>query len=282
MKFLALEYRALVAIGGEDAQSLLQDVISCGVEDLPDGMARPGALLTPQGKIMFAFLLSRDGTNRFLFDMTRGRTTAFMQRMTMYRLRAKADIELVEDQMVHAAWDCEREPGFLRDDRFRDNATVFRFYGQFRTETASLAEYNSLRVTNGVAEAEVDYALSDVFPHDVLMDLNGGISFKKGCFVGQEVVSRMQHRGTARKRVVILSADAPLPASGTALTSAGRTIGTIGTVTGTKALALARTDRISAAVAANELLMAGDIPVTAILPAWTGLEMPVVDAAKES
>ncbi|MEX3008159.1 folate-binding protein YgfZ [Hoeflea sp. TYP-13] len=281
MKCLALENRGLVGITGEDAQSLLQDVISCGVDDLPDGVARPGALLTPQGKIMFAFLISRDGSNRFLFDMNRDQIAGFVQRMTMYRLRAKADFETIEDQSVHAVWDTSREPDFLVDSRFRGDTPVFRTYGPVRPATASQEDYDRLRVENGVAEAQADYALSDAFPHDVLLDLNDGVSFKKGCFVGQEVVSRMQHRAMARRRIVILHAKAPLPATGTALTSAGRNIGTLGTVSGTTALALARVDKIASAVDGNVPLMAGDVAVAASLPAWTGLSFPTADAAKE-
>jgi folate-binding protein YgfZ len=282
MNCVVLENRGLVAVSGADAQSLLQDVISCGVVDLPDGLARPGALLTPQGKILFDFLLSRDGADRFLFDLGRDQVADFIKRMTMYRLRAKAEIDLVEDRFVHAAWDGEGEAGFLADGRFPDAAKVYRFYGDKRPGHASASDYDRLRVAYGVAESGADYALSDVFPHDVLLDLNGGISFRKGCFVGQEVVSRMQHRGTARRRVVILSGDAPLPQTGAALTAGNRSIGTVGTVAGTQAIAIARIDRIAAAEAAREPLLVADTPVTATLPAWTGLTLPAAEAAQEN
>ena len=163
MKSLVLENRELVSISGVDAQPLLQDVISCGVEDLPNGLARPGALLTPQGKIMFAFLLSRDGEEGFLFDMTRGQAADFVKRMTMYRLRAKADIATVNDRSVSAAWDCEAQDGMKKDDRFRSGNAVFRHYGPSLPETATLAEYDRLRIDNGVAEAGTDYALQTSF-----------------------------------------------------------------------------------------------------------------------
>lgn len=281
MKRVVLENRGLVAISGEDAQSLLQDVISCGVDDLPEGLARPGGLLTPQGKIMFDFLLSRDGPDRFLFDMGRDQIPSFMQRMTMYRLRAKADIAAVEDSTVQAAWGDESEAGCLVDGRFPEQASAFRLYGESRPETASIDDYDRLRVAYGVAESEADFALSDVFPHDVLMDLNGGVSFKKGCFVGQEVVSRMQHRGTARRRVVVLTAEEPLPTGQTDLTAAGRVIGTVGTIAGETALAVARVDRIASAMDSQEPLLIGDTPVSASLPEWTGLSLSAAGASQE-
>ena len=281
MKRVVLENRGLVAISGEDAQSLLQDVISCGVDDLPEGLARPGALLTPQGKIMFDFLLSRDGADRFLFDLGRDQIAGFMQRMTMYRLRAKADISAADNSTVQAAWGDESEAGCLVDGRFPEEANAFRLYGESRPETASVEEYRRLRVEHGVAESEADFELSDVFPHDVLMDLNGGVSFKKGCFVGQEVVSRMQHRGTARRRVVVLTAKDTLPAGKKDLTAAGRSVGTVGTVAGDKALAIARVDRIASAQANQEPLLIGETPVTASLPTWTGLSLSPADASQE-
>ncbi|TJW22618.1 MAG: folate-binding protein, partial [Mesorhizobium sp.] len=78
----------------------------------------------------------------------------------------------------------------------------------------------------------------------VLLDETGGVGFRKGCYVGQEVVSRMQHRGTARRRVLIVSAERRLPAPGTELTVAGRPVGTLGTAAGTAGLAIARIDRV--------------------------------------
>jgi folate-binding protein YgfZ len=120
----------------------------------------------------------------------------------------------------------------------------------------------------------LDYALQDAFPHDVLMDINGGLSFRKGCYVGQEVVSRMQHRGTARRRVVTVTSAEPLPASGSEITAAGKPIGTIGTVVGHEGIAIVRIDRAGEAIAAGKPLLAGTVPVTLALPAWSGLVFP--------
>ncbi|WP_136658656.1 folate-binding protein YgfZ [Nitratireductor sp. XY-223] len=282
MHCVALTDRTLVGVSGDDAQMLLQDVISCDVENLPDGVARPGALLTPQGKILFEFLVSRDGSDRFLFDLTQDQVAGFQQRMTLYRLRAKAEIAPVEDKPVHAAWGGEPRGGWLRDDRFKGDADVFRFYGAAPAQTAPRADYDRLRVENGVAEAGPDYALSDAFPHDILLDLNGGISFKKGCFVGQEVVSRMQHRSTARRRIAIVAAQAPLPDTGTPLTADGRPVGTLGTAAGDRGLALVRVDKVAAAMKSGTPVLAGNVPVVASLPAWSGLSLAADEIAGEA
>jgi len=113
----------------------------------------------------------------------------------------------------------------------------------------------------------------------VLMDVNDGVSFKKGCFVGQEVVSRMKHRGTARRRVVTVSAEGALPTSGTEITADGKPVGTLGTVCGNRALAIVRIDRIADALASGTPLLAETVPVTVALPAWSGLSFPAADPA---
>ena len=117
----------------------------------------------------------------------------------------------------------------------------------------------------------VDVELSDAFPHDLLMDLNAGVDFSKGCFVGQEVVSRMKHRKTARRRVAIVTGDAALPASGTSIEADGKPVGTLGTVEGKKALAIVRIDRVADALTEKLATTADGVAVSLALPEWSGL-----------
>ena len=282
MKSVELTERALVRIAGTDAESLLQDVISCDVEGLPAGTARIGALLTPQGKIFFEFLTSRHGEDGFLFDLAADQVQPFIQRMTMYRLRAKVQIQPFDVGSIHACWDGDVDGDMLIDERFSAVRPVYRAYGGNRESTASREDYDRLRIEAGVAEAGHDYASSDAFPHDVLMDLNHGVSMSKGCFVGQEVVSRMKHRGTARRRVTRVDAEAPLPGAGTPLEAGGKTIGQLGTTVGNSALALVRTDRAAKAMDTDTPIYAGDLAVTLTLPAWTGLHFPLAETEGQS
>lgn len=274
MRCVTLPHRSLVRIAGEDAQTLLQDVISCDVEGLASGLARVGALLTPQGKILFEFLVSRTGENGFLFDMDDGQVELFIQRMTMYRLRAKADIERVASIGVAACWDRSKTDDLIVDERFIGQPAVYRRYGGDVADTGNADDYARLRVERGVAEAGRDYALSDAFPHDVLMDLNEGVALKKGCYVGQEVVSRMQHRGTARRRIVHIAGESALPPPGTPLMANDRTIGQLGTTMDNMGLALVRIDKAAKAMDEETPILAGGAPVTLALPSWTGLHFP--------
>ena len=107
----------------------------------------------------------------------------------------------------------------------------------------------------------MDFAYNDAFPHDANFDLMNGVDFKKGCYVGQEVVSRMKHRGTARKRVarVTLAGDAPPP--GAPILDGELPVGSLGSSAGREALAMLRLDRVAEAKAAGRGLKAAGVGV---------------------
>ena len=271
MQPVTLSDRAMITVSGQDAQEFLQALITTDLDLLEDGEAKPGALLTPQGKVLFDFMVTRDGTSIRL-ETGADQAEALLKRLTMYKLRAPISLALTNPVAVTISFDAV--PGAYRDARFaKAGQAIYRTYGG-EGETAGTDDYDRLRIQSGIAVSGSDYALQDAFPHDVLMDKNGALSFKKGCYVGQEVVSRMQHRGTARRRVVIVAAETALPETGTPLTAKGRSIGVLGSVIGSSGLAIVRIDRAGAAMAAGTPLLAGDTPVSLVLPAWSGLVFP--------
>ena len=136
--------------------------------------------------------------------------------------------------------------------------------------------------TNGIAESGFDYEAGDAFPHDVLLDENGGVGFRKGCYIGQEVVSRMQHRGTARRRVLIATAAQPLPASGTEILAGGRAIGALGTVVDGDGLAIVRIDRVKEALDAGVPIEANGMPLTLAIPPDAHFIFPEAAAAEKA
>ncbi|MQB08846.1 folate-binding protein [Agrobacterium sp. ICMP 6402] len=269
--------RRLIRVSGTGAEEFLNNLITADVENLAEGEARASALLTPQGKILFDFLIARDGAD-YLIETGAAEQDALLRRLTMYKLRALIDLKAEATEGVSIFWDENAPEAGVRDGRFvKAGVDVFRVPGA--SATGDAAAYDALRVEHGIAESGRDYALQDAFPHDVLMDVNDGVSFKKGCFVGQEVVSRMKHRGTARRRVVTVSAEGPLPATGTEITANGKPVGTLGTVCGSTALAIVRIDRIADALASGTPLLAENVTVTMALPAWSGLAFPAADPA---
>ena len=284
MSFAQLKDRALVSVSGPDAEHFLQNILTTDLDALAAGEAKPGALLTPQGKILFDFLISRAGENSFRLECRADISGDFMRRLMLYKFRAKVEIAKADQGLVAVAWgDDPTASQFdstpVADTRFLDTA-VSRFYGG-TAEDGDPAAWQVLRIAHGIAESGSDYQLGDAFPHDVLLDETGGVGFRKGCYVGQEVVSRMQHRGTARRRVLIVSAERPLPAPGTELTVAGRPVGTLGSVAGTTGLAIARIDRVKAALDAGQPIMADDVVVSLAIPAWAKFTFPLETAGPQ-
>ncbi|TJW06842.1 MAG: folate-binding protein YgfZ [Mesorhizobium sp.] len=282
MPHALLEDRTLVSVSGPDAEHFLQNILTTDLDALAAGEAKPGALLTPQGKVLFDFLISRAGENAFRLECRADAADDFVRRLMLYKMRAKVEIAKADQALVIVAWGSDSAASQfdstpIADARFRDVA-VKRFYDGRTHDGAAKdgdpAAWQALRIAHGIAESGSDYQLGDAFPHDVLLDEAGGIGFRKGCYVGQEVVSRMQHRGTARRRVLIVSAERALPAPGTELTVDERPVGTLGSTAGTTGLAIARIDRVKAALDAGQPVMAADVAVSLAIPAWAKFGFP--------
>jgi folate-binding protein YgfZ len=146
---------------------------------------------------------------------------------------------------------------------------------------ATEADYDAHRVGLGIPEGGVDFAFGDGFPHDADMDQLHGIDFKKGCYVGQEVVSRMQHRGTARRRFIIVTGAGALPVVGTPVLAGERALGTLGSSAGSSGLALIRLDRAKEALDGGAPIAAGGVPLALTLPPWATFTWPSTVAAED-
>ncbi len=265
-----LDDRGVVRVSGEDAPGFLQGLLTSDVVGLGAHEARYAALLSPQGKILFDFLVVRApvAANEFLLDCPAALAGDLARRLAVYKLRAK--VVVVDESADHgiiAYWQGEPEnaPGGVfyadpREARLGHRAILPRAKALAVGE-ASVGEYEALRISLGVPKGGVDFAYGEAFPHDADLDLFNGVDFEKGCFVGQEVVSRMRHRGEVRKRVVRVRLDGPAPAPGAAVTDGELPVGALGSSSGRHALALLRLDRVEAAKAAGRTLRAGGIEV---------------------
>jgi folate-binding protein YgfZ len=293
MTVAQLPDRTLVAVSGPDAEHFLQNIITTDLDTLDDRVARPGALLLPQGKILFDFLVSRAGAGAFLLDCRFDIADDFIRRLMLYRLRAKVEITKQDQMLVSVSWGNESghstfdsttsqsDSSTVRDLRFPDQEAVHRTYATGMKAFGATGDWNALRVAHGIAESGADYALGEAFPHDVLLDELGGIGFKKGCYVGQEVVSRIQHRGTARRRVLLVSGLLRLPEPRTEIKANGRVVGSLGTVAGKRGLAIARIDRVKDALDSGTPLLAGKLPVELSIPGWAKFTFPQNAAGAE-
>ncbi len=252
--------RAAFRFSGPEALKLLFDVVTGRI------LAAPGpgvwfALLSPQGKIQ-AEGLAGFHQDAFWLDVDAGVADAFLKRMKMYKLRAQVEIEDLRATHV-VGWTDEAEaPGVShRDERVGGSRFIVEKGAEIVEDEAP---YLAARIARGVAEQGPDYAADSTFPHDIGMDFLDGVDFKKGCYIGQEVVSRMEHRGTARRRPVIVSGLPDGAAPGAPLLVGEREAGSIGTMHDGRAVAIVRLDRVPDAQAAT---FAG-LPVEVHLPEW--------------
>jgi hypothetical protein len=272
MPAVTLANRALVEVGGPDAEDFLQALITTDIAAITAGEAWPGALLTPQGKLLFEFLVARTGDG-FALETAADQSDGLVRRLMLYRLRAKVTLAKADGDSVDVSWGMAPHDGANKDMRFaKAGVDLYRSVGTSGGNAGNGA-YLALRAENGISGGGEDGA-TDAFPHDLLMDLNGGVSFKKGCYIGQEVVSRMQHRGTARRRLVTVASQSLLPPAGTVIVSAGREIGTILSSAGNRGTAIVRIDKAGAALTQGEEIAAAEVPLTMTLPSWSGLAFP--------
>ncbi|MEE2525247.1 hypothetical protein V0U79_02640 [Hyphobacterium sp. HN65] len=244
--------RAVISVLGSEAHEFLQRVITTDMKLVTPGIIRPGALLTPQGKIICDFLIhgTDDGV---MIDIHADAAEALVKRLTLYRLRAKAEIALRPDLKVIAG-DGATDP--------RSPDLPLRKIASADGDEAEIPNLASDEITAGIPTFGRDYGEAEVFPTDVNLDLYDGIGWRKGCFIGQEVLSRMKRRGTIRKRSVRVTADNSLEAGHDIL--AGDTpIGTLTSASGNQAVGRIRTDRLETAQATPTV---NGQPVTIIVP----------------
>ena len=276
-----LPSRFFLRVGGADAGKYLQGLITSDIGKAQQGNAIHAGLLSPQGKILFDFFVVEDG-DEFLIEVAQDKADELAQRLKFYRLRAQVEIAEEPSLAVAAAWGGTPRPqdGAIVYADPRLAALGFRLVlpkgdlAELGCDPASEADYHAIRISHGVPEGGRDYGFGEAFPHDALFDQLNGVDFAKGCYVGQEVVSRMEHRGTARKRIVPVEGKAPLPLSGAKVEADGVAIGALGSVSGSSGLALIRLDRAEEALASGKTLTAGGVKIALRRPSFARFAVP--------
>ena len=288
MRAALLPERAVIRITGGEARHFLQGLVTSDVESLGAGSARFAALLTPQGKILFDFFvvtIADDEGGGFALDAPRVLEAALAERLGFYKLRAKVEIARRPDLAVAVIFEGlpADDLGLVypdpRDPRLGPRVIlpaagveqVLRDAG-FMIDDAQ--EWQAHRIARGVPEGGQDFVYGDTFPHEADMDQLGGVDFAKGCFVGQEVVSRMEHRGGARTRVLPIAYEHAAPVAGVEVKIGERNAGFIGSTANGRGLAKVRLDRIEEGLAAKEALSAGNIPIRLVKPDWAKFPFP--------
>jgi folate-binding protein YgfZ len=269
--------RAVLRLSGRDRATFLQGLVTADISGLANGEARWAALLTPQGKILFDFLVVEQGDDT-LIDCARDQLTELAKRLAFYKLRAQVSIEPVAGMAMVAL-----PPGTRIDDasavifadpRLSDmGSRAFISRDHVSALNTDASNYRARRIALGIPDTVEDIGSGALFPHEANLDQLGGVSFTKGCYVGQEVVSRMEHRGTARNRILPIAGDRPL-VKDSDITGRGRALGQVLSIEGTRALALIRLDRLAEALDGGDPIVAGDAAVAVLQPTWARFKVP--------
>ncbi|WP_375606301.1 MULTISPECIES: YgfZ/GcvT domain-containing protein [unclassified Bartonella] len=262
---ICLKNRAIIQITGEEATDFLQSLITTDVKKINPQEIFPGALLSPQGKVLADFLIGKkeDG---YLIDIIMPLADILYKRLLLYKLRKKIEITQPFQEVVTVSWKNESDTlnfdSSFVDKRFPEKEKIIRIYGK----TSFLASeyhnmWNQLRIRYAIAESGQDYEVGKVFPHDINYDQINGLAFNKGCYIGQEVVSRMHHRQAARRRILIVKGQHELSPQ-SSIEAGTKVFGSLGTCVDNEALALLRIDHVKDAMDHNIPFTVKNIPIT--------------------
>lgn len=289
MQAALLPDRGVVKVIGDDARRFLNGLVTNDMAKVAPGKPRFAALLTPQGKIIVDFIVAEapaeDGGGFFL-DCPRALASALMEKLNFYKLRAKVICEDLSDVLaVMAVWNgtADSEYGLsYPDPRLPELGSRIMLPPHLAAEVAAdlgatLVDAESCdahRIALGIPRGGLDFVYGDTFPHESDMDQLNGIDFDKGCYVGQEVVSRVEHRASARSRVVPIVYDEFSPLGGLPVTAGDKQVGMLGSTAKGRGLALLRLDRVEDARVTGIPLEAGGVTIRAVKPAWATFDWP--------
>nr|WP_281503008.1 folate-binding protein [Ancylobacter crimeensis] len=285
MPIAILDSRAVIRVAGADAGHFLDNLLTARMP--APGAQRYAALLAPQGKIIADMIIAAT-EGGFRLDTPRSTADELLKRLRLYRLRSKIELGTLDDLSVCVAWggDVPVIDAFVYDDPRLPGipAPLGRRFLLPAVEAAGLgalpeAAWQAHRIALGVPEGGQDFLYGDAFPHEADMEQLGGVDFDKGCYVGQEIVSRMQHRGTARTRIIPFAVEGTLPPEGTPVRAGAKDIGRLGSGTGERALALVRLDRLGDALADGHAVMAGEARLTPAPLDWARFPIPGTERA---
>ena len=278
MRAAILPERSVVRLSGADAAHFLNNLVTSEVAKLAPGEARFAALLTPQGKILFDFFVvacELDEGGGYVLDVPSALADDLVQRLNFYKLRAKVTVDPRPDLAVAVVLDGKppEELGLSYADPRHAGLGTRVILPRAGAEQA-LAGFTPVdseawqqqRIALGVPEGGKDFYYGDTFPHEAAMDTLHGVDFEKGCFIGQEVVSRMQHRGGARKRVVPVAFESYPPMPGLEIKAGEKPVGFMGSAANGRGLAMLRLDRVEEALSAGGKIEGGGIALTLVEP----------------
>jgi len=260
-----LPERGVIEITGDDRVTFLQGLVSNDVTEARPGLAIWAALLTPQGKWLADFFILAE-PDRLLLDAERAQLQALVQRLSRFRLRSKAVIALRDELSVYATWDGEWTSGGIAapDPRLPEAGWRVLAAEPLQT-TANADEWDRHRLALGLPDGSRDLDAEKTVLLEAGFDELSGISWTKGCYMGQELTARTKYRGLVKRRLVPVEVEGPLPAPATPVLRDGAEVGTMRSGRDGRGLAVLRLE------AMRDRLACGEAWLTPRIPGWMHL-----------
>jgi hypothetical protein len=260
--------RFVISVSGPDSEAFLQGMLTQNIESLAPARPLYAGLLTPQGKLIADMLLWRGPDGDVLIEADPARGPGLLARLNMYKLRSQVLIEAANARFA-ASFSPEPFAGAAADPRFPDGALGWRTLSAPDSSLASGVEiFDALRLNLSVPDLARDAEPEEVFALEALFEELHGVDFHKGCFVGQENVSRMKRRATTRKKFCPIVFESEAPAFGSVLRAGESEVGSVRSGAEGRAIAFLRLDRALEAIDNGAALSAEDKPVRLDPPPW--------------
>ena len=261
----ALPGRAVIELGGPDRVAFLQGLVSNDVAEVVPGRAVWAALLTPQGKYLADFFILADG-DRLLLDAERAQVPTLVQRLTRFRLRSNVTIRAAAELLVYVAWDAAPAGAAIAAPDPRLPEAGWRVIAATPLPaTASEDDFDQHRLMLGLPDGTRDLEVDKTVLLEAGFDELHGVSWSKGCYMGQELTARTKYRGLVKRRLVPVAVDGPLPEPDAPVLRDGTEVGTMRSRRDGMGLAVLRLDALGSTLAC------GEARLTARVPGWMRL-----------
>ena len=284
--YIPLNNRALIKVAGPDARDFLQGLISQDTHRVSATHAVYAALLSPQGKFQVDFFcFEMDGA--LILECEESLAASLIKRLSMYKLRSDVELSNISaDFQVFAVLNASSALGFIDQDRGEakplasgiifidprissmgcrivlkkdDNALP-----NLGLSPGDFQDYEHQRMTTGIADGSRDMTINKALLLENGFEELDGVSFNKGCFMGQELTARTRYRGLVKKRLLPVTIDGTPPPCGSILMSGSHEVGEMKSSQGDVGLALVRLDQL-----ANDVTFHyGNTTLTPSVPDW--------------
>jgi hypothetical protein len=260
-----LPERGVIEISGDDRVTFLQGLVSNDVTEAQPGRAVWAALLTPQGKWLADFFIFAQ-PDRLLLDAERAQIAGVVQRLSRFRLRSRVAITARDELFVYAAWNgIWADGGVAAPDPRLPEAGWRVLASEPLPATASADDWDRHRLALGLPDGSRDLEAEKTVLLEAGFDELSGVSWSKGCYMGQELTARTRYRGLVKRRLVPVEIEGPLPARGTPVLRSGAEVGTMRSGRDGLGLAALRLEAL------RDRLACGDAVLTPRLPGWMRL-----------